>query len=102
MNDTDRIKRLAEWMGISYDEGYHWWNPLERIQDAWMLVEKARELSYRFRTSLGWTWGIQGEWQAGFDKRINDETNQWWGYGVTAPLAICAAIEKVMEAKCKP
>jgi len=63
MTDTEKIERLAKWMGWHKSKGSEWfwaepevvrgalsfpdryvhdssWNPLTNIADAWMLVEK--------------------------------------------------------------
>lgn len=102
--DTERIGKLAEWHGkslkflgangiwLQYEDGYDYpWNPLERIQDAWMLVEKAR-MEYKFYLVDG----MFGDgWQCAFYQGSVSSAIT----GQTAPLAICAAIEKLMEEK---
>ena len=110
MTDQDRIKRLAHWMGWHIEEWntelwiftdvsseLSYWNPLVNIQDAWMLIEKLKEkwadldLYYAFEDQPGdgWYFGIGMK-------------NIYVGPYDTAPLAICAATEKIMECRDRP
>lgn len=94
----DNIKKLATWMGWTWGmwtpELHTWldddWNPYERIQDAWMLVEK-----------------LQGD---GRIVEIRCESLKWACYigpylggrmalADTAPASICAAVLKLIDAK---
>jgi hypothetical protein len=111
MTDTDRIKRLAEWMGkratrpfsqegdiylveeIKDGEVYTLWDPT-RIQDAWMLVEQLVNkafgialLRYSNLTNKNPTWTCDIN-KLGFILVVHADT---------APKAICQAIEKLME-----
>jgi hypothetical protein len=119
----DRIRKLAEWMGWEEDgmnlcfwwdeKGckYHPsdWNPFERIQDAWMLVERAEKRGYviSFMDQLGYDEEINNYkmWRVEFmdlrahERGEEDRDKIWLGVfqAPTAPEAICAAIEKLME-----
>ena len=122
----ERIKRLAEWLGWkwpnfvilngevkhlpegipAYYEFYHNWDPITQIQDAWMLVEKARELDYWFSVVYK-TKDIISEggfghesppfWEARFRCIRGAVRPDGIAEAPTAPEAICAAIEKLME-----
>ena len=113
----ERIKRLAEWMGWkAYDlhEGRAWttkqmwwvdsdgyyiepvkgWNPLTRIQDAWMLLQAVRSKV------------IFSKRQQFFELLTSEISNEY-PYSIAWPDAlmflepkhICAAVEKLMEVK---
>src|SRR5574343_105846 len=91
MENTDRIKRLAEWMGwygVSYGKWVNalndvvadfTWNPLNRIQDAMMMVDKV--LFYVLVKS-----GDKATCYIGGDIVVN-------GRGKDECAAICRAIE---------
>jgi len=119
MTDIERIKKLAEWAELDgewygpifcIEDGLRHWNPLERIQDAWMLVEKARVHPDGLWLSLIYK-GTPPKWCAEFRVTsfeaisrgaLKNNDGHFYAEAPTAPLAICAAIEKLMEAKCKP
>lgn len=106
MTEQERITRLAEWMGwelqppdIDSPQGW-WknspneldveeWNPVSRIHDAWMLIEKARRMLYQIH--IGWS--IYGEWKVIFSSGIKDAN----GYSDKASEAIVNAVEKIIE-----
>lgn len=101
MTDADRIKRLAEWLDKPYNIGMAGgvyimgcplaWNPLVNIQDAWMLVEKAIQ-QYDFHLAYDCVCRM---WRAYLLHTLPPSIAE----ADTAPLAICAAIEKLMEIK---
>jgi hypothetical protein len=89
------------------------WNPLVNIQDAWMLVEKAAEqdivislmdqLGYDEASNNYKRWRIEFiDLTAHEQDKERDET--WIGFSEadTAPLAICAAVEKIIECRDRP
>ena len=104
MTDTDRIKRLAEWMGWTWcpagsafwnDKSLKYerdWNPLTRDQDALMLADRAIEEEWEFRLESNRAAG-QSPWHAFFWQR----RKHLHGEGKTRSAAIVAAIEQLME-----
>ena len=114
MTDQERIKRLAEWMGWHVEQWadgewicssagkiteVHHWNPLKKIGDAWMLVEKARKDSWWL--SLAQYPSKAGPWRASFSfggMAVSHEP-RFRSEEPTAPLAICRAVERLMEGK---
>lgn len=126
MTDTERIKRLAEWMGWKFvllgdgeprivdpnpnlPYGYIPWNPLERIRDAWMLVEKAEQHpdEILFKMIRMGTERSKLHWYAEFRvcgnvNNPNPEYKQgeyFWAGEDTPSRAIVSAIERLMEWK---
>jgi hypothetical protein len=101
MTSADQIKRLAEWMGwersfFAPDSG-SWrvggyimascdWNPFERIEDAWMLMEKLRESS---PNGVSVFVNYAEEWCC--------EINSDESHAETAPQAICEAVLKLIS-----
>lgn len=106
MTDQERIKRLAKWMGWHIEQwsDSNWfcssagkitevqhWNPLDRIQDAWMLVEKITSLP---KTSIEAEKALNTKFMFWWQ-----ESNLWACSAKEAAQAICIAIEKLIEAK---
>ena len=112
MTDQERIKRLAEWMGFGpplwnkylvhretgepfsfqnvgqpgYIDFYRDWNPLTRIQDAWMLLSKCDWYQLHKRRD-GMITCLVGRNCMNYAATDSPET-----------AAICEAILKMMEA----
>ena len=72
------------------------WNPLESISDAWMIVERIREIVPKQTTTQTYAFqlcqtGIPGEWTASFTVNDFDWSHQATAEADTAPRAICLA-----------
>lgn len=112
----DKIKALATWMGWTvkkyrlplegtriwiFRDDEPWihldnWNPLENIQDAWMLVEKIQEHPKNIGKdihieALNGRWSVSCCYELGWWKD--------WVHGDTVQEAICAAALELIEAE---
>ncbi|MBF0102057.1 MAG: hypothetical protein HQK77_14235 [Desulfobacterales bacterium] len=117
MTDTERIRKLAEWMGwqvrivhscfnplfkgnLCICDGtrilmlFKDWNPYTRIQDAWTLLRRANEIFAYLEVEL---MNFQFRLEMELEKMVVD---RWWQASEQEMcMAICAAIEKLMELK---
>ncbi len=108
MTDAERIKRLAEFMRWEWIDPLHikdengefifdgtQWNPLTRIQDAWMLVEKLVADNQFFN--------LQGNPNPNSSNKyevwIYTEEKCVQSEAVTASEAICQTVFKLIEEK---
>jgi len=107
MKKSEKIKKLAKWLGKSLDDlsacgkadcdcGCAW-NPFTNIQDAWDLVQKLEEPSIYIEISKS---SSMKDWACVIEdyriKEINIEE-----IGNTAPEAICNAVLELIEGEVK-
>jgi len=70
-----------------YIEKHDGWNPLEKIEDAWVLVEKLR-LTLTPGANC-WLCAHCNWWQSGETTAVGMTNHQQWVEAATAPRAIC-------------
>lgn len=115
MTDTEKIRKLAWWAGLSirvvgkcFNKKYEGklcvcrgtevlsliddWSPLTNPQDSRMLLRKAQERGYHYEIGDN---HIHGTYCLLYTRK--NPRREFWGFGKDEEEAICGAILKLME-----